>query len=279
MKNLSRQLSTAEQIARNIITDESNRNERALRLLRFLGWQVWKRSICKPVRVRLFNGQRFCAYPNDDISSAAIYFRIPDYREISFLRSKLNGGTLLDVGANVGLVSLLLADRIDHSVLFEPNLLALERARENLSMNKLSFKLVPLAVSDTVGPVFLEDRGGVATTNRTVSEGMATVWPVIKVKSISLDAYLRSVSLSWPVTVVKIDVEGHENSVLKGMQACLEEFRPIIVFEYLERLNLQEARSLLGKHRYEVLMLGADCSVHILPERPPPLQNLVALPK
>ncbi len=55
----------------------------------------------------LFNGKRFVAYPDCPVSSGILYTRIPNSRNISFLREHLSGGTLIDVGANVGSVSLL----------------------------------------------------------------------------------------------------------------------------------------------------------------------------
>ena len=134
----------------------------------FFGWQFWKRVVRRPIIVQLFNGLRFRAYPDCDVSSGVMYTRIPDSRDILYLREHIGQGTLIDVGANVGLVTLLLADKVQHALLFEPNPLAAARARANLDLNGLRFEVHELALSDTTGTVEFEDEGGVSSCNRTV---------------------------------------------------------------------------------------------------------------
>ena len=87
------------------------------------------------------------------MSPGVLYTRIPDSRDILFMRSHIRQGTLIDVGANVGLVTLLLAEKIQHALLFEPNPLAAARARANLELNGLRFEVHALALSDTTGTV------------------------------------------------------------------------------------------------------------------------------
>jgi len=121
--------------------EESNRKQCIKRLFLFFGSQVWKRVVKIPIVVKLFNGLQFRAHPDCQASSAVMYTRIPDSRDILFLRAHIRAGTLIDVGANVGLVTLLLADRVQHALLFEPNPIAAQRARENLALNRLNFEV------------------------------------------------------------------------------------------------------------------------------------------
>lgn len=262
----------------SIWRDESNRDQRLRRLLRFAGWQLWKRSVRAPIIVNLFNGLRFIAYPDCVVSAGFIYRRIPDYRDISFIRLHLHGGALVDVGANVGSVSLQLADQVDHAVLFEPNPIAAGRARENLRLNDLPFEVHEIALSDVCQDLELEDAGGVDTCNRTVS-GFKTLLPTRKVLGLTFDQFLAE--RQHPIGLIgliKIDVEGHENSVLRGMKQCLSSERPrLIMFEYLARTNLSETLDILEDVGYRVFQLG--------PEGPVPathtaaaLQNLFACP-
>jgi hypothetical protein len=155
-------------ILRSIWFDSSNRGERGRRILTFVGWQLWKRVIQLLVIVATDNGFRFIAYPDSDVSAAFLYYRVPEARDIQFLGAHLNGGVLIDVGANAGSVSLLLADKIDRAILFEPNPVAAARARENMAINQLAFEVHEFAVSDVSGTVEFEDAGGASTCNRTV---------------------------------------------------------------------------------------------------------------
>jgi FkbM family methyltransferase len=257
--------------------EESNRGQRLKRLLLFFGWQFWKRTVRKPIEVHLFNGLKFRAFPDCQASSAVMYTRIPDSRDILFLRAHIREGILIDVGANVGLVSLLLADRIQHGLLFEPNPIAAERARQNLALNGLKFEVHELALSDTTGTVEFEDEGGVSTCNRTVV-GFTTSLPTRKVQCIQLDEFLAQHPLPYPISAAKIDVEGHENQVLAGMTECLRHSRPrLVMFEYLQRTNLRETFRLFETVGYTVLQLKPN-GAEIATVEVPPLQDLFACP-
>jgi FkbM family methyltransferase len=276
-------LRKAAYVPHSIWQNQSNRGQRWRRLLMFVGWQLWKRLVRLPVVVPVFNGLRFVAYPDCQVSSGFVYYRIPDYREIAFLRSHLNGGTLVDVGANVGSVSILLADRVQHAFLFEPNPAAAARARENLAVNGLGFTLCQVALSDSSGTVELEDSGGVSTTNRTVI-GFQTSAPTRLVPRITFDEFLRtdfpptSEGAPGSITMVKIDVEGHENAVLRGMEHFLRQARPrLIMFEYLQRTNLAETIAILDSVDYRVFEL-IDGQPSMLSANVKPLQNLFACP-
>jgi FkbM family methyltransferase len=260
--------------------DDSNRHQRLRRLFMAGSWQIWKRVARTPVVVPLFNGYRFRAYPDCQVSSAALYSRIPNFRSLSFLRKHIDKGTLLDIGANVGLISLLLADKIQHAILFEPNPAALARARENLVLNELPFEIHQLALSDQAGVVELENAGGVDSCNRTVV-GFTTSVPTISVPRSTLDGFLAERgALSAPITAVKIDVEGHENSVLRGMSGFLETQRPrLVMFEYLQRTNLEETLEIFSRAGYRIIELNAGGAPRWATLKVSPLQDLFACPE
>jgi FkbM family methyltransferase len=271
-------LSNLNYVVSSIWRDESNRGQRLRRLSYFVGWQLWKRSIRAPIILCLFNGLRFIAYPDCVVSSGFIYRRIPDYRDISFLRLHVQGGSLVDVGANVGSVSLELADQLDHAFLFEPNPTAAARARENLRLNDLPFEVHEVALSDVCQDLEFEDAGGVDTCNRTVV-GFETSLPTRKVRGLTFDRFLAErKGPIGPVGLIKIDVEGYENAVLRGMQQFLFSERPrLIMFEYLARTNLSETLNILGSVGYCVFRLGPEGASPVT-QTALPLQNLFACP-
>ena len=127
-------LKSSRYLLKSIWHEESNRKQRVKRWVLFFAWQVWKRIVRAPIIVTLFNGLQFRAYPDCQSSSAVMYTRIPDSHDILYLRAHVWEGTLIDVGANLGLVTLLVADRVQHALLFEPNPIAAPRARENLAL-------------------------------------------------------------------------------------------------------------------------------------------------
>ena len=277
--SLGNALHAGYSIAQSVWNDESNQDQRLRRMAMGLGWQCWKRMVRRPLNRKLFNGAQFRAYPDCSCSSATWYFRLPNLRQINFLRQEARRGTLVDVGANVGLVSLLLSDEFDYALLFEPNPLAAARARENIQLNNLPFQVHEVALSDTIGTVRFEDRGGVHTCNRTVSS-FTTDSPTIAVPSSTMDRFLaQHPSVPKPITVVKIDVEGHENAVLRGMQDLLREQRPTVMFEYLQRTNLPETLNIFASLDYCVLSLSDRGRMLPAGLSTPPLQDLFGVPR
>jgi FkbM family methyltransferase len=263
----------------NLWNEESNQGQRIRRLFIFVGWQLWKRIVRKPITVSLFNGKRFIAYPDCHVSSGVLYTRIPNSRNILFLRRHLSGETLIDVAANVGSVSLLLADTIEDAMLFEPNPVAAGRARENLARNQLGFKVHEFALSDANGEIRFECHGAVDSGGHVVASIPSSQTATRMVQRITFDEFLRqNGDPDFPVSLVKIDVEGHENSVLRGMRQFLFEKRPpLVMFEYLQRTNLAETLSFFAGVGYQVFELGANGPVAVT-SRVKPLQDLFACP-
>ncbi len=246
-------------------------------MLYFFGWQLWKRVVRTPVEAKLFNGLKLQVWPDCDVSPAALYYSVPNSTHISFLRRYLEGGTFLDIGANVGLVSLLVADKVQHAILFEPNSTAVERAKKNLQLNNLKFEVFAEALSDTVGTVEFEN-AGLSSCNRTVV-GFTTSLPTITVPRTTLDQFLRQYRThAPPISAVKIDVEGHENSVLRGMKDFLRHQRPkLVMFEYLQRTNLAQALATFAEVGYVVFEL-TPAGPRFASEQVAPLQDLFACP-
>jgi len=264
-------------VLRSIWGEPSNRGERGKRILMFVGWQLWKRVIDLPLIVATDNAFRFIAYPDSDVAAGFLYYRVPGWRDIEFLRAHLNGGVLIDVGANVGSVSLLVANKIDRAILFEPNPVAAARARENVGINQLPFEVHELAVSDLQGLVEVEDVGGGNSCNRTVV-GFVTKVPTRTVRRVTLDEFLDEQRITSEISVVKIDVEGHENAVIRGMRRLLQSKRArLVMFEYLQRTNLSETLASFEAAGYTTFELTEDGPSQVK-SGTRPLQNLFACP-
>lgn len=130
------------------------------------------------------------------------------------------GTVLYDVGANIGLYSLYAAVREPHMqvVAFEPwdkNRAALWR---NQQLNGRSFPCVPVAVSDHDGRGTLQMRGVARGQTGTFVPGHG------EIQSVTLDTYVR-LSLAPHPTMLKIDVDGHEEAVLRGARQTLADPR------------------------------------------------------
>ncbi len=277
MLGLRQSIRSLNDIFGSVWRDKSNQDERLKRLFLAGGWQMWKRLARTPVNVPLFNGLRFRAYPDCTSSSGIFYTRVPNVEPVLFIRDHVRGGTLVDIGANVGSVSLLLGDCFEAGWLFEPNPVAAARARENIEINHLPFEVHEVALSDCEGLVEFENLGGVNSCNRAV-EGFRTEAPTITVPRITFDRFLADHHPPAPITVVKVDVEGHENAVFRGMELFLKNQRPrLVMFEYLKRTKIAETFEIFSRAGYQIIELTAKGPALATTEVPP-LQDLFACP-
>ena len=81
------------------------------------------------------------------------------------------------------------------------------------------------------------------------------------------------------IDAVKIDVEGHENSVLRGMKEFLKHHRPkIVMFEYLARTDIVQTLAIFREVGYSVFELSASGTPRIATDNVKPLQDLLACP-
>lgn len=166
------------------------------------------------------------------------------------------GSTFLDVGASIGFFTVLGARLVGSAgrvVAFEPNAGASAAIRTNADLNGLAnVAIVVSALSDRDGHGFLE--GPTAPTAGLVDEPTPAA---VRVRTTSLDAFLAERPDLVP-DVVKIDVEGHEAPVLRGMIETLKTVRPVVIVEmHGDRRFL----SILKAAGYACSVLEGDASV------------------
>ena len=139
-----------------------------------------------------------------------------------------------DVGANVGYFTCLaLRKRIRQVVAFEPDPLTREVLALNLHLNNFSKKdavvVLPMALSDSIESRLFY-RTHVSNTGQSGFTSRNAVG-AFEVKVATLDNLLSDRRLRAP-TVLKIDVEGWEDNVLRGAQNLLKKQPPrVIIFE------------------------------------------------
>ena len=141
----------------------------------------------------------------------------------------------LDIGANIG-QTLLKVKSINCKIRysgFEPNPVCISYLHKLLHINDLKeVQLFPSALSDHVGMIRLNYKDSFTDTTATILDGFrrkttGSIWvPVFMASNLS---YL----LEQKANIIKIDVEGSELEVIKGMQLILENDRPLIICEIL----------------------------------------------
>jgi FkbM family methyltransferase len=162
--------------------------------------------------------------------------------------------TAVDVGANVGMFTIALSAAVGpsgHVMAFEPFPPNLDRLQRNLHLNEIrNVDVLPLAVDRKDGATTLHLSNDPAFHSTTeIRERERSLHETITVPMASLDgAWTRAGSPA--VSVLKIDVEGGEFSVLSGATVLLAQCRPTILIEVPREEQLQEITTFLQAYGY-----------------------------
>jgi len=167
--------------------------------------------------------------------------------------------TLIDIGANIGYFSLLAA-KISPTVkviAFEPVSYLFNALTKNIELNNFkNIQAVNAAIGDENGsnPIYLssiENRGMSSFQKPENYSGQIEM-----VNIFTLDNWIADNSINR-VDLIKIDVEGYELSVLKGMAKTIITFKPNILLE----LN-PETLSYFDLHTSDILSYTINLHYH-----------------
>jgi FkbM family methyltransferase len=181
-----------------------------------------------------------------------------------FLRA---GDVAIDIGANVGLLSLAMAQRVGITgkvLAFEPGPRFFERFHANLAENSTASSIIS---AERVG---LSDRAQVLYWQEDPSQkGNAMLGPSGEV-AVSVTTLDRAIAESGidRLRFLKIDVEGMEWEVLKGGQESIKRFRPLVYFETLPETPIkrgfdvfQQIVDLVAPFGYQLNRVNLDGSI------------------
>lgn len=184
-----------------------------------------------------------------------ITFRVSSTREIysinnlhgeqEFLQRMLDASrpsdVLYDVGANIGLVSLLLADRFRGSAFraeaFEPEPQNFGHLTANIALNRVEAHIDPqrLGLGQVTGVARLFVEGEVGTGQHTIVSETAAGRDAIEIQLVSAADFAAS---HRPPDTLKIDVEGAEMEVLLGCESLFRarQIREVFLEVHLGRI-------------------------------------------
>jgi FkbM family methyltransferase len=188
------------------------------------------------------------------------------------------GAVTIDVGANCGLYTRKLARLSSQVYAFEPSHKMADLLRRTSASN---VSVHEIALSDQTGNAELfipqgdhEPIYGLASLEPAASAAKKDVVSV-NVPTARLDAIVHQ-----DVAFVKIDVEGHELSVLYGAVELLEHSQPVFLVEAEDRHREQATRSIFeffANRSYRGFFLKEGSAVPIEQFSPEDLQDASAL--
>lgn len=144
--------------------------------------------------------------------------------------------TFLDIGANIGMYSVVAAS-INRSI----SCFAFEPVRENYSLTTKNVKINHLSDNIEIVKKAVSDKNGKATIFLSESSsGMHSLTvqhsgESREIETVRIDTFCKERELK--PDLIKVDVEGHEPSAFAGMQETLNETKPTILMEFLAGVN------------------------------------------
>jgi FkbM family methyltransferase len=237
------------------------------------------------------DGLIFLARPGVQVDWHVLFFGSYEPEARNIFRTVLPlGGVAVDVGANVGWHTLLMASLVGAGgrvLAIEPNPDLRRRLHNHLCLNHFSqAEIIPCAAADTermtdfYAPAAKDLDSG---NGHVVEAGHAENASTIRVETRRMDAIASAAGVER-LDLIKIDVEGFEWPVLRGGENTIAKFRPHIVFEY----NAESASrgggtpELISKffrtHRYRLFSIGQTWAAEIEGDEWPRSGDIWAVP-
>lgn len=206
-----------------ILSHPLNRNYYLKTLVRVVTWKINQFTFKKPLIVEIEKGIRCLCYPDSAFGSLIVYMKLPEYQEMKFALKVIEEDSIfIDVGANIGIYSLLAASKIKSGKVyaFEPVNKVILNFKENIRLNNFGSKV------SVFNKVISEKSGKEPYVFEKVSEisaiGSGKTGNHSLVKSMSLDDFISKEKIK-NIDFLKIDVEGAEMKVLSGARRLLSE--------------------------------------------------------
>lgn len=248
-------------------------NRTTLRCLRLFGHQDWirygvrdrvLRRFCRPEAAPShdfevgFYGLRYQGNLRSYLDWVVYFYGAYAKQELLLLGDLLKDKTdpvCLDIGANVGQHSLFLSRYCKEVHAFEPYHPVRMQLQDKISRNRIRNVMVhDVGIGERNGELdFYAPAGANTGTGSFVpSHAVDNNRWIGRLRVVNGDEYLSRRELER-IDLIKIDVEGFEKSVLRGLCTTLRKCRPVVVMEFSEDT----------RHSFS----GEDELMSMLPER------------
>jgi FkbM family methyltransferase len=204
----------------------------------------------------------------EGIDLAIYLFGYFEYETFHAYRRLLKpGDTVLDIGANIGAHTLHLARCVSPAgrvIAFEPTAYAYNKLRQNISLNPSLANLIQaeqimLVSSDNaqVKPQLYSSWQIHDTAVSTHPKHGGRLMDTTGAHNEALDSYIAGHKIG-AVSLIKMDVDGHECQVLRGAHELLRRDKPILLMEIMPYgldeagASLDELLGILRVHGYSL---------------------------
>ncbi len=224
-----------------------------------------------------FAGQSFKMYNESDDHLVDVFYYNSNYQEDSdlklFCKLAPHAKTIIDIGANTGLYSILTSviNKTANIYAIEPSAPNYKRLGINLRLNGCSnVKPIQVAMGDSIGSVefTVPEDDSITDVSSVNGEFSKAMYPGVKWKkqTVPLETmdHVKTSNKIGKIDLIKCDVETYEMSVFRGMDHILTEDRPSILFEcFLNEERQVFFNAVLKKYNYYAYGVLSEGLVHL----------------
>ncbi len=187
-------------------------------------------------------------------------------KTVQWIEENLKSGDVFyDIGANIGAYSFIASAKADTQCIvyaFEPNFFTFVSLSQNIILNNLSQKIVPLCVAlsgvTQISGFNYSDMGAGSAQHMLFDHFDISNTNIQPVLAYSLDNFINTFNIPIP-NLIKIDVDGVELGVLEGARNTLKkpQLRSVIVeidttqkahSDIIQKIMLEAGFVLVDKH-------------------------------
>lgn len=230
-------------------------------------------STYKTIQLTTNRKHQIIAFEGDSITDEIIKKGEYDSNTLAFISDvlmRIKPNVSLDIGANIGNHSLVIAGATKRLLSFEPIPFLYEVLANNLRLNGLKHATalnVGLSDTSTSAEIFVDHSGNLGSSSISERHGDGELLPISLRQG---DDLLREMGLEQSVDFIKIDVEGHEAQALVGLENTIRNCQPLILLEWRTNstLNAFEELGLLQKmfNQYHFFSVTKTHSKKIYPK-------------
>jgi FkbM family methyltransferase len=202
------------------------------------------------------SGHQLQAFENDSITKEIQSEGEYDGNTLSSLREVLTSiapTTSLDIGANIGNHAIVIAQYTKQLIAFEPVKFIFDALQQNLTLNKLNNAIaLNFGLSDEASKrdIFIPKHGNLGCSSLDVSFEDAEKQEIELVVG---DDCLNQTFPNERIDFIKMDVEGHEASALRGLEKTLKQDQPLLLIEYKSMTTITSFQQM---HLFDELFKG-----------------------
>lgn len=194
----------------------------------------------RTINHKLKDGVTITSFEGDHISNViGISKYYYEAAMLAYIRDNVHRGVMVDVGSNIGNHSIYLAKYCAISVIsFEPFNRSFELLQVNVLQNNLTnIELCNFGLSSCTDDLMM-------SLGSELNVGMAKISSdgTEPCKVIAFDDYYKMADM---ITMIKIDCEGYELNVIKGMIRTIEKHKPDLFIECQSTTDYEDVSRIL----------------------------------